>query len=108
MALLEGKTPEQMASEATEDVLLQVSQSLHESLVEIARYDNRDTIKLRGEKFWERNKEELIADSIGKHTRTISKYIAKQKHEQEMAYFLLLRSKGMSIEEAQKEAGINL
>lgn len=113
MPLLNGKTPEEVAADVMdqlEDQLVTVDGMRSTELDSIARYINRDSIQLRGEKFWEKNKDRLRTETINKlislKFESITNYITKRERDAKMEYFLLLRSKGMSVEDAEKESGI--
>ncbi len=114
MALLEGKTPEVVAHEIMnqlEDQLINIDGMKSTELDSVARYLHRDTIQIKGEKYWEKNKDRLRSEVVEKliHDRfeAITKYITKKEKDAKMEYFLLLRAKGMNLEDAEKESGIN-
>lgn len=112
----ETKTAEEITKEimtkVTEDVLITISGTVNENLEALAKYDNRDTIQIRGEKFFEKQKEHLMREVIEKlitdKFKAVKKYLDKKENDAKMQYFLLLRSKGVSLEEAEKMSGINL
>ena len=113
MALLNGKTPTEIAAdtmETLEDQVLQIAGMQFMQLESVARYLNRDKIQIRGEKFWDKNKDSFLKTTIEKLIEdrfdAILKYQSKKEKDAKLEYFLLLRSKGMSIEDAEKESGI--
>lgn len=115
MALLEGKTAEQIAHDiiekATEDCLFTISGTVNENLESLTRYVHRDMIQMRGENYFTKQKDTLIRDVVEKlitdRFDAVKKYLNKKETDAKMQYFLLLRSKGIGLEEAEKMSGIN-
>ncbi len=115
MALLNGQTPEEIASEAieqvTEDVLVTINGTFNQKLESLTRYQNRDIIQMRSEKWYESHKDELKQNVIEKlitdKFKAVTDYMTKKENDAKMTYFLMLRSKGISLEEAEKLSGIN-
>jgi len=107
-------TPEEIAKNAVADKKFdtKMDSSAYDELIKITRYNNRDTINVRGEKYWEKNKMDLINDSLVKlitdRSKALTKYIDKKEQDASMEYFRLLRSKGVSIEDAAKMANVTL
>lgn len=111
MALLNGRTPEEMASEiiadAVENQVIEIDGVRFQELEKLARYDNRDSLKAD----FEKNKDRLMKDSVEKliadKFKAIEKYQTKREQDKRMQYFLLLRAKGMNLEEAERISKIN-
>lgn len=112
MALLEGKTPEQIAAEtikqATEEKLLMISAQAYAQLVKLTRYNNRTTIFNRGEKSWTQNAETWIRESLEKLIDSrfdqLEKQMDKAQKDAANEYFQLLVSRGMDLKKAYAEA----
>lgn len=108
------QTPEELSKDIVTDKKFPATMdtSAYDELIKITRYNNRDTINVRGEKYWEKNKLELINDSLVKlitdRSKALTKYIDKKEQDASMEYFRLLRSKGVSIEDAAKMANVTL
>lgn len=112
MALLEGKTAEQIAADvvkdAVENKLMEISAQTHQRLEKIARYQNRTTIFNRGERAWKENGEvwtvkalEYIVES---RFDQLQKQMEKAEKDAANEYFQLLVSRGMPVAEAFKQA----
>lgn len=115
MALLNGRTPEELASEivteAIEPQMLEIDGVRSQELDSLARYISRDAIQVKGETWFNKNRDRLRQEAVEKliHDKfdAIMKYMTKKEQDAKMQYFLLLRAKGMSLEQAEKESGIN-
>lgn len=114
MPLMNGKSPEELAHEIVnpDPVMIDMDGNVHADLVKITRYHFRDTINVRGEKYWEKAKDDLIAEALKKlitdKCETLVKYINKKEEHASMEYYKLLRSKGMSVEDASAASGVKL
>lgn len=114
MALLNGKTPDQIADEIVnvDPEMIEMDGNVHQDLIKITRYQFRDVINVRGEKYWEKNKADLISEAFKKlitdKADTLTKYVTAKENKAKADYFHLLRSKGMSIEDASKQSGYEL
>jgi hypothetical protein len=112
MALLEGKTAEQVATEimkdAVEDKLQMISAQTFQRLVKIARYQNRTTIFNRGERAWKENEESWIAKALETVVESrydqLEKQMTKAEKDAANEYFQLLVSRGMPVADAFKQA----
>lgn len=115
MALLNGQSAEEISKEiienATKTILLEITGTFDEKLESLTRYQNRDVIQMRSAQWYESNKEtlrkEVIEKLIGDKFKAVTDYMSKKEKDAKMAFFLMLRSKGVSLEEAEKTAGIN-
>ena len=115
MALLNGKTPTEIASEvvaeAVKESKLAIGGTFVTKLKALTRYSNRDVIQMRSEAWYtkeeDRLMQEVIEKLIGDKHKAVTDYMTKKENDAKMAYFLMLRSKGISLEEAEKLSGIN-
>jgi hypothetical protein len=115
MALLNGKTPEQIASEtiaeAVKESKLAISGTFVIKLKALTRYQNRDVIQMRNEAWYLKEEERLMQDVleklIGDKHKAVTDYMTKKENDAKMQFFLMLRSKGISLEDAEKQSGIN-
>lgn len=111
MPLMNGQTPEEIAHDIVnpEPEMLEVDGNVHSDLIKITRYHFRDVINVRGEKYWEKNKTDLISEALKKlitdKCDTLTKYINVKENKAKADYYHLLRSKGMSIEDASAQSG---
>jgi hypothetical protein len=108
MATLNGKTPEQLATEivkdAVESQMIEIDGVSSQHLDVLARYENRDTIQVRGEKFWTKNRDRLREETIvnlvnGRH-KGLVKYLDKREQDAANSYFQKLVKGGMAKDEA--------
>ncbi len=111
MALLEGKTPEQIAAEvmeAIEDRVIEVSGLSCQALESIARYDNRDSIANRGEKWYAKNKDHFekvtLENILVAKQKQLNKYQEERRISQQWESFRLLVSKGVEQSQAMQTA----
>jgi len=113
MAKLDGMTPEQIAEEALKDVdvIFTLPSIVDEAIDKLAKYDNRDVIQIRGDKYWENNKDILRAKAIQKlvtdKVKALNNYMDKKKQDQALEFFKQLRARGMSVEDAMKTSGLD-
>lgn len=111
----QNPTPEEIAAKIIEEMkktfLVEIDYKTNENLLSLAKYNNRDKIQMRGETYFNKSKDflmrEVIEKLINDKHETIVKYLRDKEKKGRMEYFLLLRSKGMSIEDAEKAAGLN-
>lgn len=112
MALMNGQTAEEIAHEvivqATENVLIELDGTFSQKLDVLARYEQRDAIQIRGEKYWIDNQEKFRKDALqalveAKH-KAITSYMEKKAMQAKDEYFRMLRSKGVSPTEADRLA----
>lgn len=112
MTTLNGKTPEQMASEIVKDAvtsaMVEIDGVTSQHLDILARYDNRDTIQVRGERFWIKNqdrlREETLVELINNKHKGLVKYLDKREQDANNTYFQKLVAGGMDKEQAYKLA----
>jgi len=111
MALLNGQTPEQIASEivaATEDQAVIISGMAAEELEFLVRYKNMATIQARGEKWYKQEKDNwtksFLNDMIHSLAKAKKDYLADKEVADQHALFQLLCSRGVNPTEAIKTA----
>lgn len=112
MALLNGKSAETIAKEIIKDAvtaqLVEVDGVTSQHLDVLARYDNRDTIQVRGERFWEKNRERLreetLVEMINNKHKQLVKYLDKREENANNEYFQKLVKGGMATDQAYKLA----
>ena len=114
MALLNGQTPKEIAEDIVnpESQMLELDGYVFENLVKITKYNHKDELAVKSEFYWNKEKDNLIADTLKKlindKEKTLTKYMDKRQVEKNMEYFRLLRAKGVTIDEAAKMAGVEL
>jgi hypothetical protein len=112
MALLNGKTPEQMAAEVVEDAveskMVEISGTSFQKLETVVRYLNREKIAARGDNWLKKNFDSLVSDSvetlIGAREKAINDYINKKDRADKDDTFRTLMARGTPIEIAYKDA----
>jgi rRNA processing protein Krr1/Pno1 len=112
MALLEGKTPEQLAhdivEEAVESVMHEISGTANQKLETVVRYLNRDKIQARGETWFNKNHDSLVSSAletlIEAREKAIVDYLDKKEQQSKDELFRDLIARGVKIEEAYKAA----
>lgn len=112
MSTLNGKTPEQMASEIVKDAvtpsLIELDGVCSQNLDSLVRKSHRDEIDARGENFWLKNRDrfrqEFIVDMINGQHKQLLKYLEKRAKEMNLKYYESLIKHGMSANEAHKLA----
>lgn len=112
MALLEGKTPEQLAKEivndAVESVMLEISGIANQKLETVVRYLNKDKIQARGENWFNKNHEALISSAmetlIEAREKAITNYLDKKEQQAKDELFRDLIARGVKVEDAYKAA----
>ena len=111
MALLNGQTPEEIAAEVMEkleDRVIEISGSGYKALVDLTRYDNRETIAARGEKWFDKNQDHLIKVCLGsiltKKNETIQAYLVERNIQQSWDLFRTLVSRGIPQEDAMRDS----
>lgn len=115
MALLEGKTPEQLAkdivSNAVESVMIEMSGTASQKLETVVRYLNRDKISARGENWFRKNHDSLVTDAIEElvnaRSKAINKYQDKKENDGKRELFLMLLTKGIAFKDAVTQSGYN-
>ena len=108
MATLDGKTPEQIAKEIVQDAvqsqLVEIDGVTSQHLDVLARYESRDTIQVRGEKYWTKNRdrlrEETLIDLINNKHKGLVKYLDKRELDKNNEYFQKLVRDGMNKDQA--------
>ena len=108
MALLNGKTAEELASEivndAVEDKLVSISGTAFQKLETIVRYLNRDKIQARGQAWFDKNVDMLTTDAmetlINAREKAIVDYLAKKELNDKDEAFRTLVARGVSVKEA--------
>lgn len=111
MALLNGQTPEEIAEETVEqleDRVIEVTGLSCQALESISRYDNRDSIANRGEKWYAKNKDHFEKTTLEKMLVTKKKQLDKYQEERANTdgwkLFRLLVSKGVEHGQALDQA----
>lgn len=111
MALLNGKSPEEMAAEiieSTEDKLVMVSGLAASDLEFLVETKNVQVILARGQKYFEKEREvftkAFLSDLIHNLAKAKRKYLAEKEASDQFSTFRLLVSRGMGQEEASKIA----
>jgi hypothetical protein len=112
MATMNGKTPEQIATEIVKDAvqssILEIDGVTSQHLDTLARKENKDAIETRGERFWQKNRDrfrqECVAELINKKHEALVKYIGKREQEMNLKYYNSLIEHGMQPNEAHKLA----
>lgn len=111
MATLNGQTPEQIAKEivnSLEDQAVMVSGMASEELLFLVRSKNVTTIEARGQKYFEKEKDNLIkaflSDMIHNLAQAKKNYLADKEVKAQDDLFRLLCSKGIHPTEAVKTA----
>src|SRR5258706_5606505 len=111
MALLEGKTPETIAKEiikSTEDQAVMISGMASDDLTFLVRSKNVATIEARGEKFWNKEQDNLVkaflSDVIHNLAQAKRNYLVDQEVKAQDSLFRLLCSRGVHPAEAVKTA----
>lgn len=111
-ATLNGKTPEQIAkeivAEATTQALVEIDGVTSQHLDILARYECRDTIQIKGERYWTKNRdrlrEETMSELINNKHKNLVKYLDKRELDANNVYFQKLVSQGMDKDAAYKAA----
>ena len=111
MALLNGKTAEELASEivndAVEDKLVSISGTAFQKLETIVRYLNRDKIQARGQAWFDKNVDMLTTDAmetlINAREKAIVDYLAKKELNDKDEAFRTLVARGVNVQEAYKK-----
>lgn len=108
------KTPEELASEALEDVKITATfnKNVDSDLDIVARYSNKDVLLAarNPQKLWEQMREtwrnDAIADLIKAKAKIITDYMDKKERDvaAQQAYIQLLVSQGFSYTDARKKA----
>jgi hypothetical protein len=111
MATLNGLTPEQIAQniiEQTEDRVIEVTGLTCQGLADIARYDNKDAIAMRGEKWYDKNRDHLEKMSLEKlvlgKQKQLEKYLTERRITDQWKLYRLLVSKGTDDTQARQQA----
>lgn len=112
MALLEGKTPEVMASEiinaAVADAVISISGTSAQKLATVVRYLNRDKISARGENWFRKNEDSLTSDAVetlvSAREKAITDYQNKKETQAKDELFRTLRARGVDLATAEKDA----
>lgn len=113
MAKLDGQTPEQIAKDALKDVdiMFTVPTVTNEALDTLAKYQARDIINIKGDKYWENNKDRLRTDMLTKlvtdKVEALTKYMTKKEETQALDFYKSLVARGVSREEAMQLSGLN-
>jgi len=114
MAEMNGQTPEAIASqiiaEATEPVLVELDAIRAQQLDELIRYKFSKKIYSKGERWLQKNldnlRQEYLESIIESFHKSRVKADEKQTEADNMEYYKLLVSRGMSPQEALFESGI--
>ena len=114
MALLNGQTAEQIAKDiinkAVEPVIVEVDGVRGQELDELVRYKFSKKIYSKGEAWFKRNvdalRQEFLESVIESQYKQRQKQDAAQIEKDNMEYYKLLVSRGMSPTEALYEAGL--
>jgi len=109
MALLNGQSAEEIAHEIMEkieDRVIEIRGDGYQALEALARHENRETISLRGENWYNKNKEHLetvcLSDIlVGKH-KSLDKYLKEREVQKSWELFRVLVAKGVNQDEALK------
>jgi hypothetical protein len=111
MALLDGKTPQELASEiiaSTEDAAIMISGLANEELDYLVRSKNAVVINGRGAKWFEHEKESMTKAYLSEVIHSLAKakknYLADKEVQSQDNLFRLLRSRGVNTAEAEKAA----
>jgi hypothetical protein len=111
MALLNGQTPEEIAEEIVkqlEDRVIEVTGLSCQALESIARYDNRDSIANRGEKWYAKNKDHFEKVTLEKmlvaKKKQLDKYQEERMNTDGWKLFRLLVSKGVEHAQALEQS----
>lgn len=112
MALLEGKTPEQIAADivkdAAEEKMILVSGTAFQKLETVVRYLNRDKIAARGQTWFNKNHDTLITDAVETlvtaREKAITDYQNKKDLQAKDEQFRDLTARGVKADEAYKQA----
>lgn len=113
MALLEGKTAEEIASEIMTDktVMVEVSGLAAQNVETVVRYLNRDAIQARGQVWFDKNHDRLVTDTIetlvNARAKAIVDYMNKKELQAKDELFRTLVSRGVAKDEAYKSAYIS-
>lgn len=106
------KTPEQIAHESLEDVLIEVNANVSDDLDIVARYLNKDVLvaSRTPEKLWNKMQDDWRKDAVSKvihdKAKVITDYMDKKERDAAAVngYIELLVSQGHSFTEARKIA----
>lgn len=112
MALLNGKTAEELASdivnEAVEDKMIVVSGTTFQKLETVVRYLNRDKISARGQNWFQKDFDRLVTDAvetlITAREKAINDYMNKKEVQAKDELFHTLVARGVAKEQAYSEA----
>ena len=106
-----GKSVEELAAEvmgSIEDRVIEISGAGYQALESLTRYDNRDTIAAKGDRWFETNKDHLekvtLGDILVKKQKTIDKYLAEREVQQNWELFRTLVARGVDQSSAMTSA----
>lgn len=111
MATVNGKTPEQLASEivkdAVESLMIELPGTSKPRVETIVRYLNRDKISARGETWFKKNYDSLTTDCITElvdnREKAITSYLFKKEMTDKNIAFTDLLARGTPLEEASMQ-----
>lgn len=111
MALLDGKTAEEISREimeSTEDRVIEVTGLSCQALESLARYENRDSIANHGEHWYAKNKDHFekvcLENILLAKKKQLDKYQAERQNDAQWKLFRLLVSKGVEKGQAMEQA----